>query len=156
MLEILLLITTSIVIGSLLEKSKYRLAMIAHAVFVAFMFVAFYLASDWWVCVVSAQNVLGPDTYQIVHGAFVDSIDGISIGFSSVMILEIVVYGILIALATVSVLKAYKKVVKYLVAKKQAVRKAVASEIHESSTQLEVVDIQEASPLYLRLCQLRN
>ena len=113
-MELILLLITSVLVARILERSKYHVAVVAHAVLFVFMFLVYFFASDWKPFVDLGKQWLGERLYIDLHDALIAGFDSVHYGISAFLIIEIVIMLSAASLAVVAMVRGYKKIVKYI------------------------------------------
>ena len=108
-MNLLLLCTTSIFLGRYFEK-KMPVASIAHAVMFIVIAFLFLFHSDIALVDQAMINLFGEENFYIVHDALVETSHIYRGAISTLLMMELVVYAILCAIAAVVLIKAIKKI----------------------------------------------
>ena len=111
MLELGLLLLTSIITARFLEK-RYRLASVFHAILFIVMAVTYFFASEEPFLARLALNMLGEDGYRIVHNTMTDCLDLFHIGFSSILAVEVVIFASVSMISAIILIRGIKKVIR--------------------------------------------
>ena len=122
MIELIIFAIASTIIARYLEKAKFVVAMIAHAVLFTFAFAIELLASDIAIIQGVFINLMGEDAYEFVHGVLAESSANMAIGYSAFFFVEIIAILSAVLAAMIAVIRGYKKIV----AEKLKVSKPVA------------------------------
>ena len=113
-MELILLIVVSILIARYLERTRYRIAMMAHAVLFIATLVVYFFSGEIALFAALGKRWLGVETYMMVNDVFVDRVYIFSYGLSSLLAVEIFIMVSLVAVATFALIRSYKKVVKMI------------------------------------------
>ncbi|MBQ9457289.1 MAG: hypothetical protein IJU64_02125 [Bacilli bacterium] len=113
-MELILLIVVSILIARYLERTQYRIAMMAHAVLFVVLWVFYFFGSELPLFVSLGKTWLGQDIYSSLHAAITSNYGGISLGFSSFFFVEILVLVSFAGVLTVGVIRSYKRIAKLI------------------------------------------
>lgn len=117
-MEFLLFILASILVGRVLEKTKYRVAVVAHAILFVILMVVCFFGSNNFVVANIASGLVGEEPYEALHYAFSKAIIGTKIGYSSLAIAEICIALSFLLLAMRSFLIARGKALSLIKMKK--------------------------------------
>lgn len=113
-MELILLIVVSILIARYLERTQYRIAMMAHAVLFVVLLVFYFFGSELPLFVSLGKTWVGQETYKFLHDAITANYDGISLGFSSFFFVEILVLISFAAVLMVGMIRSYKRIAKLI------------------------------------------
>lgn len=114
-MELILFVLSSILIGRVLEKTKYRVAVICHAIVFYILLVTYFFGSDWEAITKIGNALFGESTYGTLHAAFSGSVVKVArIGYSALAIAEIVTLMSLIFIAIRGVIKAKAKLLRLI------------------------------------------
>ena len=91
MVELLLLLTLSVITARLLEK-RYKVASIAHAIFFICMSMVFLITTDLSLIKEAMINWMGENLYDSLHSAFSTPMFIMNIGVSAVLIFEVAIF----------------------------------------------------------------
>ena len=153
MIQLIIFAIASTIVARYLEKAKFVVAMIAHAVLFTVAFSIALLASDIPLIQGVFINLMGEQSYALVHSVFVESAFHASTIFSAFFAIEIFTILSVVLAAMVATIRAYKK----LVAKKLKVSKPLLPGFPiPSSVSSDSTPHLASTWNYLALGQLRN
>ena len=111
-MELILLIIASVLIARFLERTKYRVAVMAHAVLFIFLSFVYFFGTDLALFARLGRFWFGAKAYDFLHEAFATSSDGLSLGFTAFFVVEIVLLLSIAALAMIAMVRSYKRILK--------------------------------------------
>ena len=117
MFSYIILIICSIFIARFLEK-RYKVATICHAILFIVASVIHLFTSDVGFTMYAMQNIVGKYWYPIIRSSFEGGAWIFNLSVSSLFVVEFATYLILSIVAIVSLIKGFKKLVKYFQVKK--------------------------------------
>lgn len=114
-MEIIFFILSSILVLRVLDKTKYRVAFIAHFVLFIMFFLIYLFSSEWEVLMNLGQALIGKQAYAFLHEAISEPVVlGTRLCYNAIMLGEIITALSLIFLATRALIKTKAKVLKYV------------------------------------------
>jgi|GEM_PF-5197302 len=111
MIQLVIFAIASTIVARYLERSKYVIAMVAHAVLFTVAFTIALLGSDIPILQWMFTQWMGKENYALVHSVFAESSSHASTIFSAFFAVEILTILSVVAAAMVTTIRAYKKFV---------------------------------------------
>ena len=110
--EFVMFLVASVLIARALERAKFHVAMVAHAIVFTLLLAVFFFGSDLPLLAASAKGVVGEDAYEFIHEVLSTYKDGIHLSFSAFFALEIAVLVSVLAIVTLALIKGYRDMLK--------------------------------------------
>ena len=153
MFSYIILIVCSIFIARFLEK-RYKVATIAHAILFIVASVIHLFTSNVSFTMYAMQNIVGKYWYEIVRSVFEEGAVFFNITISSILVVEIISYIIFSIFAIVSLIKGFKKLIKYFQVKNN--NPIIVSYYPQPDLSPIRVQIDNSSKTYLMFGRLLN
>jgi len=91
MVELILLLTLSVITARLLEK-RYKVASVAHAIFFIFISMVYLLTTDLALIKEAMINWMGEKLYESINSALSTPVVIMNIGISAVLVFEVAIF----------------------------------------------------------------
>ena len=153
-MEYIIFCICSVVIARYVEK-KSRVVSIAHDILFILLSFAFFFATNNAYIVNIVLRIVDKDIYNTIHSALVNSSFFIKVGFSSLFIIEVVIYSIMALAAVIIFIKSLKEEAKKIRIKTLNDIKLLTSALQKEEKQ-NVSIIPHTEYKYLLNCKLQN
>ena len=153
-MELALLLLSSVIIARFVAKRSIVIS-VAHSVLFVFLMAVWPFTTESHLVTSFMAELMPGNSYAILHEAFAGTGEYIGLGFSAVLVVEIVSVmstSIALIISSIKTLKAIRRLLK-----KGIVRKTVFVGTSNFTTDVPAYDFHQVkSGTYLQLCQLRN
>ncbi|MCR5348741.1 MAG: hypothetical protein K6E59_03955 [Bacilli bacterium] len=110
--DFVLFLVASVLIARALERVKYRVAMVCHAITFTVLLGVFYFGSELPLLAASAKGWVGEEAYDFIHDVLTTYRTGIHLGVSAFFMLEIAVLVSALTVVTLALIKGYRYALK--------------------------------------------
>lgn len=155
MIELIAFSVCSVIIARRLEKTRYRMAVVFHAILFGVLLFVYAFASDVPFLAMAAKGWVGEDTYETAHEILRSSMAGIQLGVSAFFFVENAFLLMMILGLAIVALRGYR----FLVRKAKLIRSApvLFERLYPASSANPcAASVNVTRPTYLVLGQLRN